>query len=249
MVEFRPSSSLSTGCVVSLREDLAIFCHGGSGLVGRVRSARGKSLEILRRGWELNPGHGEDRQWAIPLSYHDWLFFTLRSMNWDLGCAKKIYIHIYCLSRPMYWQIQQDVVMNIREKEKAGSDWDSNPQTCGDAREVWRHLLGSCRRLLSNDKFSMIAMWQHILPLNPRRTVNFGPTKKKAALRWMWRGFSTDVGYIGQSWKKINFEVPIFWSIFCPFGLLDLITDPLCLVWLSIHMSPGDFDRSHHPSS
>ena len=30
-----------------------------------------KSLEILRRGWELNPGHGEDRQWAIPLSYHD----------------------------------------------------------------------------------------------------------------------------------------------------------------------------------
>jgi len=29
---------------------------------GRVRSAREKSLEILRHGWELNPGHGEDRQ-------------------------------------------------------------------------------------------------------------------------------------------------------------------------------------------
>jgi len=27
-------------------------------------------LKILRRGWELNPGHGEDRQWAISLSYH-----------------------------------------------------------------------------------------------------------------------------------------------------------------------------------
>jgi len=27
-----------------------------------VRSAREKSLEILRHGWELNPGHGEDRQ-------------------------------------------------------------------------------------------------------------------------------------------------------------------------------------------
>ena len=55
----------------------AIFCHAGSGRVGRVRSAREKSLEILCRGWELNPGHGEDRQWAIPLSYHDWLaYFT-----------------------------------------------------------------------------------------------------------------------------------------------------------------------------
>ena len=41
-----------------------------SGVVG-VWSAREKSLEILRRGWESNPGHGEDRQWAIPLSYHD----------------------------------------------------------------------------------------------------------------------------------------------------------------------------------
>jgi len=52
MVELRPSSSLSTGCVVSLRGDWAIFCHAGSGRVGRVRPAREKSLEILRRGWE-----------------------------------------------------------------------------------------------------------------------------------------------------------------------------------------------------
>ena len=42
-------------------------------LVLRSRSAREKSLEILRRDWELNPGHRENRQWAIPLSYHDWL--------------------------------------------------------------------------------------------------------------------------------------------------------------------------------
>jgi len=71
MVELRPSSSLSTGCVVYLRGDWAVFCHTGSGRVGRVRSAREKSLEILLRGWELNPGHEEDRQWAIPLSYLD----------------------------------------------------------------------------------------------------------------------------------------------------------------------------------
>jgi len=76
---------------VSLRGDWAIFCHTGSGWVGRVWSTREKSLEILRRGRKLNtgyrmdrqwntfilplsyqdPGHGEDRQWAIPLSYHD----------------------------------------------------------------------------------------------------------------------------------------------------------------------------------
>jgi len=80
MVELRPSSSLSTGCVVSLREDWAIFCHAGSGRVGRVRSAGEKSLEILRRGWELNPDHGEHRQWAIPLSYHDWLAIKLGSV-------------------------------------------------------------------------------------------------------------------------------------------------------------------------
>ena len=35
--------------------------------------SQGKSLGILRRGWELNPGHREGIQWAIPLSYHDWL--------------------------------------------------------------------------------------------------------------------------------------------------------------------------------
>ena len=46
-----------------------------------VWSAREKSLEILRRGWEFNPGHGEDRQWAIPLSYHDWLNSYINYIN------------------------------------------------------------------------------------------------------------------------------------------------------------------------
>jgi len=31
----------------------------------------GKNPEILRRGWEFNPGYRKDRQWAITLSYHD----------------------------------------------------------------------------------------------------------------------------------------------------------------------------------
>jgi len=81
VIGLRPSSSLFTGCVVSLRGDLACFCHAGSGRVGRVWSVREKSLEMLRRGWELNPGHKEDRQWAIPLSYHDhWFCFGLDIM-------------------------------------------------------------------------------------------------------------------------------------------------------------------------
>jgi len=44
--------------------------------------ARGNSLEILRRGWESNPGHREDRPWAIPLSYRAW---PRSSKKWDQG--------------------------------------------------------------------------------------------------------------------------------------------------------------------
>ena len=68
IVELWSSSSLSTGCVVSLRGDWAIFCHAGSGQVGIVWSARKKSLEILCHGWVLNPGYREDSElfhWAI----------------------------------------------------------------------------------------------------------------------------------------------------------------------------------------
>ena len=49
------------------RDDRDIFCHASSDRIGRVRSARKRSLE-------LNPGHGEDRQWdtfILPLRYHD----------------------------------------------------------------------------------------------------------------------------------------------------------------------------------
>jgi len=40
--------------------------HAGSGWVGRVWSAREKSLEMLPHGWELNSGHREDSQWLGP---------------------------------------------------------------------------------------------------------------------------------------------------------------------------------------
>ena len=39
MVRLWPSSSMSTDCVLLLREDWAIFCHAGSGRVDSVRSA------------------------------------------------------------------------------------------------------------------------------------------------------------------------------------------------------------------
>ena len=78
VVGLRLSSSLFTGCAVPLRGDWAIFCHVGSRRVGGVWSAREKSLGIPHRGWELNPGRREDRQWAIPLSYHDWVATMLQ---------------------------------------------------------------------------------------------------------------------------------------------------------------------------
>ena len=57
-----------------MRGDRAIFCHNGSERVGRVWSAREKSLEILCYGRKLNPGYMEDKQWdtfILLLSYHD----------------------------------------------------------------------------------------------------------------------------------------------------------------------------------
>jgi len=69
IIELGPSSPRSTGCLVSVRGDWAILCNS----IG-MWSARGKTFWILRHGRELNPGHGEDRQWdtfILPLSYHD----------------------------------------------------------------------------------------------------------------------------------------------------------------------------------
>ena len=47
MVGWRPSCLMSASCVVPLRRDWANFYHTGWGRVGRVWSAREKSLEIL----------------------------------------------------------------------------------------------------------------------------------------------------------------------------------------------------------
>jgi len=51
-----PSSSISMGCVVPLSGDWAIFCHTGLGQVGRVLSAREKSLHP---GIEPGPPRGQ----------------------------------------------------------------------------------------------------------------------------------------------------------------------------------------------
>ena len=64
--------SVITGCVAPMRGGWTIFCHAGSGHVGRMWSAREKTLKILRHVRELNWGHREDRQWDsfhFPLSY------------------------------------------------------------------------------------------------------------------------------------------------------------------------------------
>jgi len=59
--------------MMPLRGVWVILYHSGSARVGRVWPASAKPLEILCRGWELNPSHREDRQWTIPLSYHSYL--------------------------------------------------------------------------------------------------------------------------------------------------------------------------------
>ena len=114
MVGLRPSSSLSTGCVVSLRGDWAIFRHAGSGRVSRVQSPREKSLGILRRGWELNPGHREDRQWGNVYRI-DILWFSRRNYNdtyignrilnwivcWYLVWINKSYVHEFNVKKTL----------------------------------------------------------------------------------------------------------------------------------------------------
>jgi len=112
MVGLQPSSLMSGSRLVPLKGDWTIFCHAGSGRVGRVWSVR-ESLEILCHAWELNPGHAEDRQWdtvILPLSYHDpghkedrqWDTFILplsyyhpghgEGRQWDTAILTLIYI-------------------------------------------------------------------------------------------------------------------------------------------------------------
>jgi len=67
--------SLSSRCSQVVRCHRAICCHAGLERVGGVRSAGEKSLKTPCHGWDLNEGHGEDRQ-LLPRSYHDWLYYT-----------------------------------------------------------------------------------------------------------------------------------------------------------------------------
>jgi len=86
------SSLLSTGRVVPLRGNWAIFCHAGSGWVGRVWSPREKSLEILTYSWKPNPGHREDSQWdsfILPLSYLDWFVLPLYIVCLESGITRR----------------------------------------------------------------------------------------------------------------------------------------------------------------
>jgi len=73
MVGVQPSFSMSTGCVMPLRRDCVI-----SAMLAQDGWAEcdesGKSLLILRHGWEMNLGHKEDKPWdsfILPLSCHD----------------------------------------------------------------------------------------------------------------------------------------------------------------------------------
>jgi len=84
LVGLRSSSSESTDYVVPLRGgEIEPFSATLAQDNWQSVFSQAKSLEILRHGWDLNPGHREDRQWdafILPLSYHDWLINT--SVKW-----------------------------------------------------------------------------------------------------------------------------------------------------------------------
>jgi len=101
----RPSSSSSTWCVVPLGGDWTLFCHAGSGRVGRVLSTRENSLEILHLCRELNPGHREDRQWdtfVLPLSYHDCHYLYWTEM-WPLPVTACILTSLFLNFTSLAW--------------------------------------------------------------------------------------------------------------------------------------------------
>ena len=74
MVGLPLSSLMSTGCVVPLRGDWCIFCHAGSGRVGRVWSAREKSLEnsALAGNWTRTT----ERADSETHSFSHWVIMT-----------------------------------------------------------------------------------------------------------------------------------------------------------------------------
>jgi len=77
MVGLRPSSSLSTGCVVSLRGDWAIFCHTGSGRVGRESVISQRKIPWNTPPWlgiEPGPRGGQTVSYPTELSWPNLCF-------------------------------------------------------------------------------------------------------------------------------------------------------------------------------
>jgi len=71
VVRLWPSSSKSTGCVAPLKEiELFSVMLAQDGLAECDQPGK-NPLKYSATVWELNPDHGEDRQWAISLSYHN----------------------------------------------------------------------------------------------------------------------------------------------------------------------------------
>jgi len=94
-VEFQPSSSLSTGCVVSLRGDWAIFCQADPGCVGRVWSAKKKS-PYSTTAWNWTRARGRTDS-EIHLSSHraiatETIVYPTKNPNVYSGSYRRIYV-------------------------------------------------------------------------------------------------------------------------------------------------------------
>ena len=86
VVRRRPSSLMSTECVVLLRGDWAIFCHAGSGWVGRVWSAREKIFWNISPLLGIEPGQpkGQTVRYIYSPTELSWLALShTYSKQWD----------------------------------------------------------------------------------------------------------------------------------------------------------------------
>jgi len=84
MVWLQPSSSMSIGCVVSLRRDWAISTIWLRMGFAKLYQPEKNPLKYSITAAGIEPGHGEDRQWdtfIVQRSYHDWLYIITINSN------------------------------------------------------------------------------------------------------------------------------------------------------------------------
>jgi len=115
----------------AIEGSLSHFCHARSGWIGRVWTAWEKSLAKLCYDWELNPGHGEDRQWdtfIFLLSYHDWHGVAQLQHSYRIGLQVPWYSHATSDLKTIIIVITEHDSKTILQFQKINlAQWNSPP--------------------------------------------------------------------------------------------------------------------------